>query len=137
MSLAFALKNRSVMATVINDLAYVAKLGYLDGHNPAMVDGDRVNQSIEGMERACFQETNRLRATVCLTTPPDPHARWCGRCARATGPLSRFALFCLFVTSIVTPRLVIIETNKEFTCFCFVQFLISGAHDWQSFPSCH
>jgi hypothetical protein len=41
-------------------VAYVAKLGYLDGHDHAMVDGDRVIQAIEGMERACFQETNRL-----------------------------------------------------------------------------
>ena len=41
-------------------MAYVAKLGYLDGHDHAMVDEDRVIQSIEGMERACFQETNRL-----------------------------------------------------------------------------
>ena len=41
-------------------MAYVAELGYLDGHDHAMVDEDRVIQSIEGMERACFQETNRL-----------------------------------------------------------------------------
>ena len=41
-------------------MAYVTELGYLDGHDHAMVDEDRVIQSIEGMERACFQETNRL-----------------------------------------------------------------------------
>ncbi len=41
-------------------MAYVAELGYLDGHDHAVVDGDRVIQSIEGMERACFQEANRL-----------------------------------------------------------------------------
>ena len=41
-------------------MAYVAELGYLDGHDHSMVDRDRVIQSIEGMERACFQETNRL-----------------------------------------------------------------------------
>ena len=41
-------------------MAYVAELGYLDGHDHAMVDEDRVIQSIEGMERACFQEANRL-----------------------------------------------------------------------------
>jgi hypothetical protein len=41
-------------------VAYVAELGYLDGHDHAMVDGDRVIQSIESMERACFQETNRV-----------------------------------------------------------------------------
>ncbi|MFN7892221.1 MAG: hypothetical protein ACK5OC_18140, partial [Pirellula sp.] len=35
-------------------------LGYLNGHDHAMVGGDRIIQSIEGMERACFQETNRL-----------------------------------------------------------------------------
>ncbi|MFN7892122.1 MAG: hypothetical protein ACK5OC_17640, partial [Pirellula sp.] len=37
-----------------------AELGYLNGHDHAMVGGDRIIQSIEGMERACFQETNRL-----------------------------------------------------------------------------
>jgi hypothetical protein len=47
-------------------------------------------QSIEDMERACFQETNRPRAPARLTTRPDPHARWRGRVARATGPLSRW-----------------------------------------------
>jgi len=41
-------------------VAYVAELGYLNGHDHAMVGGDRIIQSIEGMERACFQETNRL-----------------------------------------------------------------------------
>ena len=41
-------------------MAYVAELGYLNGHDHAMVDEDRVIQSIESMERACFQETNRL-----------------------------------------------------------------------------
>jgi hypothetical protein len=41
-------------------VAYVAELGYLDGNDHTMVDGDRIIHSIEGMERACFQETNRL-----------------------------------------------------------------------------
>ena len=59
-------------------------------------------QSIEGMERACFQETNRPRTPVRLTTRPDPHVRWGGRGARVTESLSRSV--CYLVSSLARPQ---------------------------------
>jgi hypothetical protein len=42
-------------------VAYVTELGYLDGHDHAMVDGDRVIQSIEGMEIAASIATESMK----------------------------------------------------------------------------
>ena len=74
-------------------MAYVAELGYLDGHDHAMVGGDRIIQSIEGMERACFQETNRLVrirmlggvAGVRSNAAPMPIALICEFCGLQDG----------------------------------------------------
>ena len=41
-------------------MAHVTEPGHLDGHDHPMADRLRNIQSIQGMERACSQETNRL-----------------------------------------------------------------------------
>ena len=41
-------------------MAHVTKLGHLHGHDNPVANRLRTIQSIKGVERACFQETNRL-----------------------------------------------------------------------------
>ena len=67
-------------------VAYVTKPSSLDGDECCMVSSLRIIQSAQGMERACFQETNRPRTPVRLTTRPDPYAKWCGRGPQQCGP---------------------------------------------------